>query len=84
MAMPGNAPDLGLELQRIARIHPDRLALSDPQRELTYGQMLTEARGLAASLPPARGEDPQPVALIMPQSARTIAGLLACLLAGRP
>ncbi len=81
--MTGNF-DLGLELQRIARIGPDRIALSDPQGELTYRELIAEAGGLAASLPPADGEARQPVALIMPQGARAIVGLVACLLAGRP
>ena len=78
------ALNLDLELERVARVDPHRPALSDPEEALTYGELLARARALAASLPPARGEDPQPVALLMPHRAGTVVGMVAAMLAGRP
>ena len=75
--------DLGAELRRVAQDEPDRLALSDAVETLTYGEMLTEAQALAASLP-GGGKDSRPVAMLMPANARAVVGTIAALLAGQP
>lgn len=82
--MTGEAPDLGLELQRVAQAAHDRPALRDSEEELSYSDLLTEARGLAASVPPIGAEGPAPVAVLMPQGARAVVAMVACLFAGRP
>ena len=74
---------LGEELERAAAEEPDRLALSDANENLTYGEMLAEARALAASLP-GGGNDRRPVAMLMPSNARTVVAQIAAIIAGQP
>ena len=76
--------DLGIEVAHVAAEHEDRVALLDSEQWLTFGQLLHDARGLAALIPPPRDERPRPVALLMPHAARTAVAMVACLLAGRP
>ena len=66
------AGDLGLEPERIEQYPPDSPALSDSRHTLTYGELLSSARALAASLGPVRGEPRRPVALLMPHRTRTV------------
>ncbi len=81
--MTARSTDLGEELQRVAGAEPDRLALSDAHEDLTYGEMLADARALAASLP-AGSADRRPVAMLMPSNARVVVGIFASLISGRP
>ncbi len=76
--------DLGLELERVAGLVPDRPAVSDPEDALTHGELLSAACELAAALAPTARERPRPVVLLMPHRARTVACMAAALLAGRP
>lgn len=77
-------PDLGPELERIARAAPDRLAISDPDESLTYGELFSAARRLADTLRAAPAHSPRPVALLMPHRATAVAAIIGALLAGRP
>ncbi len=84
MGMNHAAADLGLELERVARRDPDAPALSGPGVALTYGQMLSAARELAATLPPTTSNPSRPVALAMPHDPGSVVAIVAALLGGRP
>jgi enterobactin synthetase component F len=75
--------NLGTELERFALAAPDSPALSDPDRILTYRELLDRSRSLTASLGPARDDHPRTVALLMPHSVSTLVSVVAALLAGR-
>ncbi len=68
----------------MARRHPDRLAVADLHRRMSYRELLVEsdriAAGLIAVLPEASG----PIALLLPLDARFVIGFLGALAAGRP
>ena len=79
------AHDLGLELETVARQQADRPALRGPRGAvLTYGQLLSSARELAATLPAAQAHRPRPVALVLPHEPGTVIAMVAALLSNRP
>jgi acyl-coenzyme A synthetase/AMP-(fatty) acid ligase/thioesterase domain-containing protein len=79
------ATDIGRELAAVADRHPDLPALSDSAgARLSYRDLISAARGLAATLPAVRGPAPKPVALVLPHEAGTVVAMVAALLARRP
>jgi acyl-CoA synthetase (AMP-forming)/AMP-acid ligase II/thioesterase domain-containing protein len=74
------AADLGAELVRVARRAPERPALADRGRALTYGELLDAALPLADGLGPGA----KPVALLMPHGADAVVAIAAALIARRP
>ncbi|WP_327072450.1 amino acid adenylation domain-containing protein [Kitasatospora purpeofusca] len=86
----GSAPSFGSTLpatlpalfEAQAARTPDRTAVVDPGRELTYAQLDTEANRLARLLI-ARGAGPErPVAVALGRSARSVVAMLAVVKAG--
>jgi O-succinylbenzoic acid--CoA ligase len=67
---------------RAAAMHPDRVAISDPDQTLTYSELEARARAAAGAL---RGLGVSPgsrVALALPAGAELVVGLHGCMLAG--
>ncbi|MFJ3793115.1 amino acid adenylation domain-containing protein [Kitasatospora sp. NPDC090091] len=76
---PATLPEL---FEARAARTPDRTAVVDPARELTYAQLEAEANRLAHLLI-ARGAGPeQPVAVALPRSAESVVAMLAVVKAG--
>lgn len=70
-------------LLRSARKHPDKIALSGPQGELSYGSLLRQVSALAAGLQ-ALAPDPRArVAICGGNDITHVVALLATLMAGR-
>jgi len=77
--------DLALELETIAGRQPARPALRDPGgATVSYGELLSSARELAATLPAASEHRPGPVAMVLPHDPGTVIAMLGALLSGRP
>jgi len=83
-ALPGSAVH-GSIIERfyaIARLYPDRLAVRDQARTLTYAQLATESRRIAAAVATTL-VDAGPVAVLLGHEARFPAAILGVLAAGR-
>jgi acyl-CoA synthetase (AMP-forming)/AMP-acid ligase II len=61
--------------------HPDQLAVRDEVRTLTYSQLSTLARAIAAAV--ATAGDSEAVAILLGHEARFPAAILGVLVAGR-
>jgi amino acid adenylation domain-containing protein len=66
----------------IASLYPDRPAVRDETRTLTYSQLATESRRIAAAITTA-ALDSGPVAVLLANEARFAAAILGVLAAGR-
>jgi amino acid adenylation domain-containing protein len=66
----------------VARLVPERLAVRDEARTLTYAQLATESRRIAAAIS-AAAADAGPVAVLLAHEARFPAVILGALAAGR-
>jgi amino acid adenylation domain-containing protein len=66
----------------IARLYPDRLAVRDRARALTYAQLAIESRRIAAAVA-AAAVDCGPVAVLLGHEVRFAAAILGVLAAGR-
>ncbi len=66
----------------VARLHPDRLALRDQTRSLTYAQLESLSHRIAAAIC-AVAVDPGPVGVLLGHEARFSAAILGVLAAGR-
>lgn len=70
-------------LERTARRLPDKVAVTDEVREMTYGELWREAQALGACLAVA-GLDREPVAIWLGREGRHIAATQGAALSGRP
>ncbi|HEY5413042.1 MAG TPA: AMP-binding protein, partial [Caulobacteraceae bacterium] len=68
----------------MARRHPDRLAVADLRRRMSYRELLAESDRVAAALTAVLPQTPGPVVLLLPLDARFVIGFLGALAAGRP
>lgn len=68
--------------EAIARLFPERLAVRDEARTLTYAQLATESRRIAAAIV-ATAVDAGPVAVLLSNEARFSAAILGVWAAGR-
>ena len=68
----------------MARRHPDRLAVADLHRRISYRELLAESDRIAAGLTAVLPETFGPIALLLPLDARFVIGFLGALAAGRP
>lgn len=75
------ADDLFAAFRAVALAHGDALAVLDPQRKMSYGNLLAEAERLALAVP--EGPADEPVALCFDQGTGYISALLGVLAAGR-
>jgi amino acid adenylation domain-containing protein len=66
----------------IARLYPDRLAVRDEERTLTYAELAAESRRIAAAIGAATA-DSSPVAVLLAHEARFSAAILGVLATGR-
>ena len=70
-------------LERVARRHPHRIAISDAKTALTFGELWDAVSGLGETL--AAGTEPGDlIAILLPAGPLFPIGMLACLAAGRP
>jgi amino acid adenylation domain-containing protein len=69
--------------EKIAGLHPDRLAVKTTNHQLTYDQLNNAANRLAHEILNKRGEKSEPVALLFEQGAPAIIAILAILKAGK-
>jgi acyl-coenzyme A synthetase/AMP-(fatty) acid ligase/thioesterase domain-containing protein/acyl carrier protein len=70
-------------LERVARRHRNRIAISDANTALTFGELWEAVSGLAETL--AAGTEPGDlIAILLPVCPLFPIGMLACLAAGRP
>ncbi|MGP8296699.1 amino acid adenylation domain-containing protein [Streptomyces inhibens] len=85
-AAPGGRPGSGAGLPALVAWHAERaphaLAVADGDTTLTYAQLVLAARALAAHLQRHGVRRGDPVALLMPRSARTVIAQLALWWAG--
>ena len=58
---------------------PDAPAVETPERRLTYRDLSRAAGGVAAALTEARGDQQEPVALLMDKSPATVVAIVGCL-----
>ena len=68
--------------EAVARLYPDRLALRDQVRSLTYAQLESLSHRIAAAIG-ALAVDPGPVGVLLSHEARFPAAILGVLAAGR-
>ena len=66
----------------MARLFPDRVAVRDQARTLTYAQLAAQSRRIAAAITTAT-LDPGPVAVLLANEARCAAAILGVWAAGR-
>ncbi|QKV80355.1 AMP-binding protein [Amycolatopsis sp. Hca4] len=71
---------LGRMIADTAGVHPDRIAVADDHRTLTYRELLAEASALAAAVDAAPGA----IGVLVTRSAAVPVCYLAALLLGRP
>jgi amino acid adenylation domain-containing protein len=69
-------------IEAVARLYPERLAIRDEARSLTYAQLAAEYRSIAAVIA-ATPAGPGPVAVLLSHEARFVAAILGVLAAGR-
>jgi amino acid adenylation domain-containing protein len=69
--------------EEIARLFPDRLAVRDRTRSLTYAELSRLVQFLAEATAAIVATRPGPVAILLPHEARFPAAILAVLMAGR-
>jgi amino acid adenylation domain-containing protein len=75
-------PSIIERFDAIARLYPERLAVRDEARALTYAQLATQYRRIAAAIA-AAAADAGPVAVLLSHEARFPAAILGVLAAGR-
>ena len=69
--------------EKIARLHPHRLAVKTRKRALTYDDLNQAANRVAHALIERRGEANEPIALLLENDAPMIAAILGVLKAGK-
>lgn len=69
--------------EKIASIHPDRLALKEGNHTLTYEQLNQAANRMAHAILAERGDQPEPVALLFSQNVQAVIAILAVWKAGK-
>ncbi len=69
--------------EKIARLHPYRLAVKTRKRALTYDDLNQAANRVAHALIERRGEANEPIALLLENDASMIAAILGVLKAGK-
>ncbi len=74
--------DLVTPIAEIAATRPDRLAITGPDGQLTYGSLLAQARALAAALAAGGVGAGDRVAVCVPRSAALAVGALGVVMAG--
>jgi non-ribosomal peptide synthetase component F len=68
--------------EQVARF-PDRLAVRASDGALTYRELDCLANRMAHGLLARRGQEPEPVGLLLPQGARLVAAIMGILKAGK-
>jgi amino acid adenylation domain-containing protein len=66
-----------------ARMHPDRIAIQDPETTLTYRDLNRLANRIARAVLTVRGARPEPVALLLGNGVPVVAAMLGVLKAGK-
>jgi amino acid adenylation domain-containing protein len=74
---------IAIQLERVVRRCPDRMAVSDSDTSLTYGQLWQAVSGLAATIT-AETRTGELVAILLPTSSLSVVALLGCIAASRP
>ena len=69
--------------EKIVRLYPDRPAIKFGDRTLTYDELNRYANRIARAILAKRGEDSEPVGLLLEQSIDVIAAVLGVLKAGK-
>jgi amino acid adenylation domain-containing protein len=69
--------------EKIARLHPHRLAVKTRKRALTYDDLNQAANRVAHAIIERRGEANEPIALLLENDAPMIAAILGVLKAGK-
>jgi len=82
---PGAALErsVGDRFARMVREHPGRVAVATARRELTYEELDQAANRVAHAVLAARGEDEEPVALLMGHGPEAVAALVGLMKAGK-
>src|SRR5262249_34726610 len=84
-SFPAHAVEQSIPSRFVEQVaaHPDRLAVKDGARTLTYAEIDRAANAVAMELLRALGEEPEPVPLLLPHSADAIVACLGVLKAGK-
>lgn len=82
-AMLGPAESIVSRFREVAAAAPERLAIQGEDAAYTYGALQRESSRIANALLERLGPGSEPVALLTPYGARTIAALLGVLEAGK-
>jgi non-ribosomal peptide synthetase component F len=69
--------------EKIARLHPDRLAVKGKDRSLTYDELNQGANRVAHAILDHRGETQEPIALLMEHDSSLLVAMLGVLKAGK-
>lgn len=69
--------------EKIARLHPHRIAVKSALRELSYSELNTAANRIANNLRAGWGEIAEPVGLLCPKSVGFVVGMLGIQKAGK-
>jgi non-ribosomal peptide synthetase component F len=77
-----SSPDVLAAIVEHARTGPDRAAVKDLDRDLTYGALLDEVARVAAGLRSHGVREGDRVALLLPNSVDFVVAALACLTVG--
>jgi amino acid adenylation domain-containing protein len=69
--------------EKIVRMYPDRLAVKDKDRSLTYDELNKNANRIARAILEKRGPDSEPIALLFEHGIDVIAAIFGVLKAGK-
>jgi len=69
--------------EKMAALYPDRLAIKENRRALTYAEVNRAANRIARAILAKRGTGSEPIALLFEQGAAAIVAILAVLKAGK-
>lgn len=69
-------------LERSASVHPDKVAFADPDKEITYKELVKQAKGLGYALHNITNETRQPIPVFMGKSVDTICVFFGAVYAG--
>jgi amino acid adenylation domain-containing protein len=68
----------------VAALHPKCLALRDEHRSVTYGELDAWSNGIARAILQHEDRESAPIALLLPQSAGSVVGIIGALKSASP
>jgi non-ribosomal peptide synthetase component F len=74
---------LAERFEKIVRLYPSRIAIKTAEQVVTYAELNAKANALARAILASRGEEKEPIALLMDNGVDALASLIAALKLGK-